>query len=139
MDPTKPALVNPERIIEAIENQGVTNMFASPALLNRVGKFGREMGIYLPSLKRVVSAGAPVTPANIEQFSSMLGPDTEIHTPYGATEAVPIVSIGSREILTETRRLSEQGFGMCVGYPINDTPIEIITITDDPIPNGMMI
>ncbi len=133
MDPTKPALVNPERIIEAIENQGVTNMFASPALLNRVGKFGKEMGIKLFSLKRVVSAGAPVTPANIEQFSSMLGPDTEVHTPYGATEAVPIISIGSREILTETRRLTDQGFGLCVGYPINNTPIEIITITDDPI------
>ncbi|HKK90307.1 MAG TPA: AMP-binding protein, partial [Desulfobacteraceae bacterium] len=35
MDPTKPAHVNPLRIIEAIENHGVTNMFASPALLNR--------------------------------------------------------------------------------------------------------
>ena len=133
MDPTKPAQVNPEKIIEAIENQGVTNMFASPALLNRVGKFGKEMGVKLPSLKRVVSAGAPVTPANIEQFSTMLGPETEIHTPYGATEAVPIISIGSNEILSETRHLSEQGFGMCVGYPIGDTAIEIITITDDPI------
>jgi len=133
MDPTKPAQVNPKKIIEAIENQGVTNMFASPALLNRVGKFGKEMGIKLPSLKRVVSAGAPVTPANIEQFSTMLGPDTEIHTPYGATEAVPIISIGSKEILSKTRHLSEQGFGMCVGYPIGDTAIEIIIITDDPI------
>ena len=63
----------------------------------------------------------------------MLNEDTEIHTPYGATEAVPIISIGSHEILTETRKLSEQGFGMCVGYPIGDTPVEIITITDDPI------
>ncbi|MBW1899845.1 MAG: AMP-binding protein, partial [Deltaproteobacteria bacterium] len=35
MDPTKPALVDPKKIIEAIINQGVTNMFASPALLNR--------------------------------------------------------------------------------------------------------
>ena len=133
MDPTKPALVNPVRIIEAIENQGVTNMFASPALLNRVGKYGKENGIELPSLRRVVSAGAPVTPANIEQFSTMLGPDTEVHTPYGATEAVPIISIASREILSETRTLSEQGFGMCVGRPINDTRVEIINITDDPI------
>lgn len=133
MDPTKPALVNPERIIEAVENQGVTNMFASPALLNRVGKYGKENGVKLPSLRRVVSAGAPVTPANIEQFSTMLGPDTEVHTPYGATEAVPIVSMGSREILSETRKLSEQGFGMCVGRPINETLVEIIAITDDPI------
>ena len=133
MDPTKPAQVNPVRIIEAIENHGVTNMFASPALLNRVGKYGRENGVKLPSLRRVVSAGAPVSPANIEQFSSMLSDTTQIHTPYGATEAVPIISIGSHEILSETRKLSEQGFGMCVGRPIADTNVKLIKICDEPI------
>ncbi len=133
MNPTKPAFVNPEKIIEAIENQGVTNMFASPALLNRVGKYGKENNIHLPSLRRVVSAGAPVTPENIEQFSCMLAEEAEIHTPYGATEAVPIVSIASKEILSETKQLSEQGFGMCVGRPINNTMIRIIDISDDPI------
>ncbi len=133
MDPTKPAKVNPVKIIEAIENHGVTNMFASPALLNRVGKYGRQNQIKLPSLKRIVSAGAPVSPANIEQFSCMLSDTAQIHTPYGATEAVPIISIGSNEILTETKKLSEQGFGMCVGRPICNTQIKLLKITDDPI------
>ncbi len=133
MDPTKPARVNPEKIIEAILNQGVTNMFASPALLNRVGHYGKSKKIKLPSLKRVVSAGAPVSPSNIEQFSSMLSNDAEIHTPYGATEAVPIISISSNEILSETGKLSEQGYGMCVGRPIDDLNIQIIKITDNPI------
>ena len=133
MDPTKPATVNPVKIIEAIENHGVTNMFASPALLNRVGKYGKENNIKLPSLRRVVSAGAPVSPANIEQFSTMLSKGTQIHTPYGATEAVPIISIGSHEILSETKRLSEQGFGMCIGRPIGNTAIKLIEINDHPI------
>ncbi|MCP4114394.1 MAG: AMP-binding protein [Desulfobacteraceae bacterium] len=133
MDPTKPAFVNPERIIEAIENHGVTNMFASPALLNRVGKYGKENNIKLPSLRRVISAGAPVTPANIEQFSTMLSDTAEIHTPYGATESVPILSIGSHEILEETRPLSEQGYGMCIGRPICDTQVAVIRLSDDPI------
>ncbi|MFC1829720.1 fatty acid CoA ligase family protein [Thermodesulfobacteriota bacterium] len=133
MDPTKPAHVNPEKIIEAIQNQGVTSMFASPALLNRVGQYGKQKGIKLPSLRRVISAGAPVSPANIEQFSGMLCQDAEIHTPYGATEAVPIISIASDEILSETRTLSEKGYGTCIGRPINDITIQIIKITDDPI------
>ena len=132
MDPTKPAQVDPTKIIEAIDNQGVTNMFASPALLNRVGKYGKENGVKLPSLRRVVSAGAPVSPANIEQFSVMLGDHAQIHTPYGATEAVPIISISSNEILSETRKLSEKGFGMCVGRPICDTKIKLIKISDGP-------
>ena len=133
MDPTRPARVNPERIIEAVNNQGVTNMFASPALLNRVGRYGQQKGIKLPSLKRVISAGAPVSADNIERFSGLLNDDAEIHTPYGATEAVPIISIRSREILAETRQLSEKGYGICIGRPINDIDIRIIRISDDPI------
>ncbi len=134
MDPTKPGAVNPERIIEAIVNQGVTNMFASPALLHRVGGYGRQKQIKLPTLKRVISAGAPVSPANIEQFASMLRPETEIHTPYGATEAMPVSSISSSEILSETRQLSEQGYGMCVGRPLDGVEVRLIKISDDPIP-----
>lgn len=135
MDPTKPAKVNPEKIIEAINNHGVTNMFASPALLNRVGTYGEKNGIKIPSMRRVVSAGAPVHPSNIARFKTMLSDESEIYTPYGATEAVPIISISSREILSETGRLSEQGFGMCVGRPIGDVEIKIIKITDSQIEN----
>jgi acyl-CoA synthetase (AMP-forming)/AMP-acid ligase II len=133
MDPTRPALVNPQRIIEAVNNQGVTNMFASPALLNRVGAYGKQNGVKLPSIKRVISAGAPVTAENIEQFSVLLSEEAEIHTPYGATEAVPIISIKSHEILSETRHLSQKGYGICIGRPINNIDIRIIKISDDPI------
>jgi acyl-CoA synthetase (AMP-forming)/AMP-acid ligase II len=133
MDPTRPAKADPDKIIEAIENHGVTNMFASPALLNRVGKYGREHGIKLPSLRRVVSAGAPVSPANIDQFSALLSKDALIHTPYGATEAVPVISIASDEILSETRQLTEKGFGLCIGRPICDTHVCLVKITDAPI------
>ena len=133
MDPTKPARVNPKKIIEAILNQGVTSMFASPALLNRVGAYGKKRHIVLPSLKRVISAGAPVLPSIIEQFTFLLGEDARIHTPYGATEAVPILSITNDEILAETRQFSEKGYGICIGRPINDLKIRIIKISDDPI------
>jgi len=133
MDSTKPANANPLKLIESISDHGITNMFASPALLNRLGKYGAIKGIKLPSLKRVISAGAPVSPQVIEQFHSMLNTGVEIHTPYGATEAVPIISITSDEILSETKMLSEQGYGICIGRPINDIDIRIIKITDDPI------
>jgi len=130
MDPTKPAKVNPEKIVEAVTNHGVTNMFASPALLNRVGRYGKEKGIRLPSLKRVISAGAPVHAANMAQFSALLCGDAEIHSGYGATEAMPVASIGSKEILSETGALSEQGAGVCVGYPVSGITVRIITTCD---------
>jgi acyl-CoA synthetase (AMP-forming)/AMP-acid ligase II len=137
MDPTRPAKVNPERIVEAVVNHGITNMFASPALLDRVGRYGKAKGIKLPSLKRVISAGAPAAPANIARFAAMLTEEGEVHTGYGATEAMPVSSFGSREILGETAKLSEKGFGMCVGRPIQGIDVQIIKITDAPIEKWM--
>jgi acyl-CoA synthetase (AMP-forming)/AMP-acid ligase II len=133
MDPTRPAQVNPDRIIEAITDQGVTNMFASPALLERVGSYGRTRGIVLAPLKRVISAGAPVPARTIELFAGLLPEAADIHTPYGATEAVPVASIRGSEILSETRQLTDKGYGICVGRPINGIPVRIIAISDDPI------
>ena len=133
MDPTRPAHVDPVKIIEAIRDQGVTHMFGSPALLNRVGRYGEANGVKLPSLRRVISAGAPVPPDTLRRFGTMLSPDAEVFTPYGATEALPVASIGSREILGETAELSEQGGGTCVGRPVADITLRIIRIVDEPI------
>lgn len=133
MDPTRPAFVNPEKIVEAICNHGVTNMFASPALLNRVGIYIKEKNIQLPSLKRVVSAGAPVAPEILGRFASMMFNGAQIHTPYGATEAMPVASIGSDEILSETAKLSKAGHGICVGKSVGIIKVKIIKITDDHI------
>ena len=64
MDATRPGQVDPTKIIEAIKDFGVTNLFGSPALIRRVGEYGATKKIKLPSLRRVISAGAPV-PARV--------------------------------------------------------------------------
>lgn len=133
MDPTRPATVNPERIIEAIENHGITTMFASPALLNRVGRYAEQNGIRLPGLKRVISAGAPAAPDNVARFHGMLEDAARIHTGYGATEAMPVTSLDSQVILAETAQLTMQGFGICVGTPVEEIGVRIIRINDGPI------
>jgi acyl-CoA synthetase (AMP-forming)/AMP-acid ligase II len=133
MDPTRPAQVDPVKIIAAINDHGVTNMFASPALLHRVGRFGRDNDVKLPSLKRVISAGAPIMPSNIEQFAGLLDEEADIHTGYGATEAMPVAAIEGREILNETRSQSEKGRGICVGRPVSGVAVRIIAIDDGPI------
>ena len=133
MDPTRPAQVDPVKILEAIENFGVTNMFGSPALINRVGRYGAERGLRLPTLRRVISAGAPVPAKVLERFASLLAPGVQVFTPYGATECLPVSSIGSDEVLRETRRMTEQGRGVCVGKPVPGLDVRIVRITDDPV------
>jgi len=134
MDFTRPALVDPHKIITAIQTFQITSMFGSPALINRVSLYGREQGIKLPSLQRVISAGAPVPATVLERFAAMLNAPAQIFTPYGATEALPVCSIGSAEILGETRALTEQGRGVCVGRPVAGLALEVIAISDEPIP-----
>lgn len=133
MDPTRPARVDPRKIVDPIREYGVTTMFGSPALLDTVGRWGAENGVTLPTLRRVISAGAPVSPQVIERFQSMLTGDAAIHTPYGATEALPVATISSHEILSDTRHASERGAGTCVGRPVASIDAAVIPITDAPI------
>lgn len=134
MDPTRPANVDPEAIYEAVEDFGPTNLFGSPALLRRVGPAFVKAGRKLPTLRRVVTAGAPANPKTLETFASLLEPSAQVFTPYGATESLPVASIGSDEILGDTRAATDLGRGVCVGLPCDTARVRIIRITDDPIP-----
>lgn len=133
MDPTRPAHVDPLNIIEVIQKFQITNMFGSPALIDRVGRYGAENGIKLPSLRRVISAGAPVPAKVMARFSTMLSSEAQIFTPYGATESLPVCSIGSHEILTETQKKTELGAGICIGRPVEDMDVAIIPISDSKV------
>ncbi len=133
MDFTRPADVDPGKIIAAIERFQITTMFGSPALINRVGRYGEAHGIRLPSLKRAISAGAPVPAKVLERFAAMLANGAQVFTPYGATEALPVCSIGSEEILNETRHATDRGAGVCVGRSVPGLELEIIAIDDWPI------
>ncbi len=131
MDFTRPGKVDPRKIVAAIRDTGATHMFASPALLKRVGPYAREHGIGFPGLRRVLSAGAPVSRKVLEEFSRLLAEEAEVHTPYGATEALPVCSIGSRELLAETGTAA--GKGVCIGLPLPGVKLWLIQISDDPI------
>ena len=133
MDFTRPGTVDPQQIIGPATAYSVTTMFGSPALLNQVGRYAVAHAITLPSVKRVISAGAPVPAAVLARFAAMLPEDAEIFTPYGATEALPVSSIGSREVLAETGAMTGEGHGVCIGRPVNSITIAIIPITDTPV------
>ena len=131
MDFTRPGSVDPAMLVDVLQGFAADQLFGSPALLDRVGRFGAEHGIALPHLKRVLSAGAPVHAKVLSRVASMLRPGVEIRTPYGATEALPVAVIGSGEILGETAKLTAQGKGVCVGKPVDGVTVEIIKIFDE--------
>jgi len=134
MDPTRPAQVNPEAIIEAIRDWNITQAFGSPALWNVVGRYCEDRRIVLPTLRRVLSAGAPVPPHVLQRMKRAIAREGDIHTPYGATEALPVASISATEVLGETAARSQQGAGTCVGRRFPGIRWRVIGIQDGPIP-----
>lgn len=128
MDPTRPARANPRRLLQAIERFGVTQLFGSPALVAVLARHGA----HLPTIRRVLSAGAPVPPEVVARMRELLPPDAQLWTPYGATECLPVSVIEGRE-LQATREATERGAGTCVGRPVPPNDVRIIRIDDAPI------
>lgn len=134
MDFTRPARANPEMLVSMIEQYGVTNLFGSPALMNTLSRHLEAERIRLPTLKRALSAGAPVAPATVERMRAALGPDADLHTPYGATECLPVATISGAELIGERSKANRRGRGICVGRPLAANRIRIIRIEDRAIP-----
>jgi acyl-CoA synthetase (AMP-forming)/AMP-acid ligase II len=135
MDPTRPANVDPMKLIKTASDWQVDQAFGSPALWNRVVRYCRTHQIHapFPTLRRVLSAGAPVPTATLQGMRDLLDPEIQIVTPYGATEALPIASIESREILIQTQFATAKGKGVCVGTRFADVQWRVIEITDGPL------
>ncbi len=133
MNPARPARVDPARFVKTIRKHRVTYSFGSPAIWNVVSRYCLDHGFRLPSMKNILMAGAPVPGDLLARTLSILPNDAEIHTPYGATEALPIASITAREILAETWEKTRKGRGVCVGKPLPSIIIGIIRTTDGPL------
>ncbi|MCB9904871.1 MAG: AMP-binding protein [Planctomycetes bacterium] len=133
LDPSKPASCDPARVVAAIKRTSATSTFGSPAIWRRVVPWCLEHGVELPTLRRVLIAGAPVPPSLVEGFHRVLAPNSDVHTPYGATESLPVSSIAGREIIEVAAERSAAGAGTCVGRPAPGIDLRIIRVTDQPI------
>lgn len=131
MDFTKPGSVDPGEILGKVLGANADQLFGSPALIDRVGRHAEAHGIVMPSLKRVLSAGAPVSAKTLARFDALV-PNGRVFTPYGATEALPVACASSAELL-ETAAATAAGAGVCVGKPVPEVEVKVIPIADGPV------
>lgn len=137
LDPSKPAACDPAKLVRAISASGATTTFGSPAIWRRVVPHCLEHGIKLPSLRRVLIAGAPVPTGLIRDFHQVLDHRADVHTPFGATESLPVSSAAGRELVAEgpgsIQERSETGSGTCVGRLAPGIELRLIAVTDEAI------
>ncbi|MDR2344833.1 MAG: AMP-binding protein [Planctomycetaceae bacterium] len=123
------AVENDNEIKTEIETETETeNKIITPYTSSKISAFK------IPTLKRAISAGAPVSASILQQLKPYIHPQGDIFTPYGATESLPTASISATEILSETVNITNYGGGVCVGQRFQSISWAIIEISDQPIP-----
>lgn len=129
LDPSRPAQCDPGKLVRAIRDWRVTSLQGSPAIWTRVGEYCRDRSLQLPSVKRVVTFGAPIGLGLVRLWREL---GAEIHTPYGATEALPISTISGAE-LEELAPQTRSGAGVCVGRAAPGIEWQLLDIADEPV------
>ena len=132
-----PGKTDAAKVIGAIQKFNVTNMFASPVVLDLLSSFAENNNssthpIVLASLKCIITAGAPATIDLQKRFRHLLADHTFLYGIYGATESLPIAKVESHDVFALEEK-TKNGAGICLGKPIEGVTVRIIPITDEPI------
>ncbi len=75
-------------------------------------------------------AGAPVPPALMRQFTG-IATQGHTHSPYGATEVLPVSSVVDDEIFGGAETRTARGEGTCVGRVLPGVEARILPLSED--------
>ncbi|MFD4367200.1 fatty acid CoA ligase family protein [Rhodococcus sp. NPDC058521] len=131
--PSNVGSTDPAHVVDAINRFDVHTMFGSPAVLGPLLTYARAHNVVMPSVQAIFSGGAPVPDHVIGGLREVLSDTAEVHAGYGSTEAIPMSSIESRELLAGLVEKSRTGHGTCIGRPAPRLEARIVAITDDPV------
>lgn len=132
--PSKVGSTDPAHVVDALARFEVRTMFASPAVLIPLLRHLEQHPTALPALGSIYSGGAPVPDWCIAGLREVLDPDVRIFAGYGSTEALPMSTIESRELLGGLVTRAHRGEGTCIGRPSDRVEARLVAITDDVIP-----
>jgi olefin beta-lactone synthetase len=125
-----PAKADPRALLDVINDCGVHSCFGSPVLLENMARYAVAHGIKTPSFNRVIGGGAPIFGPVKKALLEMMGPEAQVVSNYGATEALPSTEMGAQEALAETWPMTQQGAGICVGRPFTGVELRIVEMSD---------
>ncbi|MEV0948665.1 fatty acid CoA ligase family protein [Rhodococcus sp. NPDC049939] len=132
--PSQVGATNPLHVVNAINRFDVATLFASPAVLGPLLEHARTHKSTMSTVRAVFSGGAPVPDRVITGLRDVLPDAAQVHAGYGATEAIPMSSIESRELLSGLTDQARGGAGTCIGRPVDGVEVRIIAVDDDPLP-----
>ncbi|MCG8313700.1 MAG: alpha/beta fold hydrolase [Pseudomonadales bacterium] len=99
IDLASPNEKDPAALVSQILSDEISCTTLSPSMLNHVSAYCIANKVDLPSLRRVVTGGAPISKDNVKDFKS-ISPNAEIWILYGSTEVEPMAHIEAVEMLS---------------------------------------
>jgi len=124
-DVRAPGRSDPVPLVRQIQERQVNRLTASPALFHRLADYCSQHGVYLDSLHRLDTGGAPVFPGLLDSLRR-LAPQAEIVAVYGSTEAEPIALLRHDDISDADRQAMASGGGLLAGRPVPDLRVRLL-------------
>jgi acyl-CoA synthetase (AMP-forming)/AMP-acid ligase II len=128
MDASKPAALNPKKLVQNILDQRPSFLAGSPAIWKKVVNYCLQMNIKLPSVKHIVMFGAPVELELHKKLQCIMNGNS--YAPYGATESLPVSNSNGKEMISYTNQTKNFRNGVCVGKPVKNIDVQIIKINN---------
>ncbi len=133
MNLAKPATVDPAVVLDVLERFSPSVASASPVVWHRTLGLARATGRKLGGVAKLLTTAAPIPVSLHRTIAEVFGQGTDLYTPYGATEALPVAFIGTSEILADTGTATLAGEGTCVGRLAPGIEVRIVEVVDGPI------
>ncbi|MFI5567497.1 AMP-binding protein [Streptomyces sp. NPDC051740] len=113
-----PARTAPEELVGPILEHRASIVLASPAVLTLIARHCARHGVTLPSVRQVLSFGAPLRVRLADALRGAVPDDAEILSVYGATECLPVSAIHDHELRASRTAPPAGHAGTCLGRPL---------------------
>jgi len=124
-DMKNPGKASPRVVFEQLRYEAASRMVASPALLQKLGRYCLKNGFQLPDMRCVSTGGGPVSP-DLPGMLRQVAPQATVRMVYGSTEAEPIACVDDREVSVTAAKNMRAGGGLLVGKPVTGCEVRII-------------
>jgi fatty-acyl-CoA synthase len=125
---------DPKRAVELIQREGVTHLCGSPTVLLMLTEHCRKQGIRFGKRLKIVTAGAPPSPAVIRAVEEM---EAEVNHVYGLTETYGPHSVCAWQLEWDTLPLAERATLRArqgVGYVVAGTDLRVVDANMKDVP-----
>ena len=132
VDANKPDDSALRRMLDAVEQFRVNNIFLSPGMFEALSIYGEKQGTRLQIVRRIITSGATPGMEAIARVEKILHDEARIHVSYGSVECFPVSSITNHAVDSELVEMMECGEGVCVGEIVAPNRVKIIAPSAHP-------